>query len=130
MMKLILCSLIVIVSIISTDAIACTKDICNSVKCRGLEPKDCEPGSVYKRHGGFCGCCPVCIKLLKEGQLCGGRVQSLVRGGSPPTSECEPPLVCKSFSSGQPLKCTDPYQSPPFYDPIEYPEYPTDCYTK
>ncbi|XP_053202142.1 uncharacterized protein LOC128387030 [Panonychus citri] len=118
-MKIVLCCLILIISIVANDAIVCTPSYCATVLCKQIGPNDCDPGSVYKPNGGFCGCCPVCIEQLGEGQSCGPSL--MIRGGPPPTSECRSPLVCKSFSPNEPRKCTYPYQSPPIIGPT----YPT-----
>uniref|UniRef100_T1KVQ4 IGFBP N-terminal domain-containing protein n=1 Tax=Tetranychus urticae TaxID=32264 RepID=T1KVQ4_TETUR len=108
-MKTFLICVILTVTIGKSIAIVCTPDICIRTSCTGPKTEtDCDDGKVFVANGGFCGCCNSCVTPLKEGDLCA----NLFRG-SPPTSMCTPPLVCKSFDSSPP-RCTNPHASPPF----------------
>ncbi|BFZ22349.1 hypothetical protein BsWGS_25388 [Bradybaena similaris] len=41
--------------------------VCRKVTC---VPLRCRPPNIIERRGLFCGCCDVCVRLLKEGEFC------------------------------------------------------------
>ena len=48
-------------------AAVCIKDICSRVRCRQVTVEQCSSnGLEYDQHGGYCGCCSACIKLLSK----------------------------------------------------------------
>lgn len=98
-----------------TSETICTENICDYVKCKEILHKDCDKGTVYQADGGFCGCCPACIKVLDEGAIC----EFNVKGGLKPDFMCMPPLVCITHCPKLPRKCTNPFQYPPIIAPIE-----------
>ncbi|CAH1976045.1 unnamed protein product [Acanthoscelides obtectus] len=90
-MKAAIIGLFVLVAIALTfeesEAVACTQSICKLFKC--TQPK-CISKQVLVKKGGFCGCCDLCVTILKKGQQC---PNSHVRAG-PPTTRCAKGLRC------------------------------------
>ncbi|XP_064643810.1 uncharacterized protein LOC135497812 [Lineus longissimus] len=72
----------------ATQALVCDKDVCQRVRCMSVEQDSCD-GRVDPK-GGFCGCCPACIKQLdlKEGCLASKIL------GVPANIECGSGLYC------------------------------------
>ncbi|GFY16445.1 uncharacterized protein TNCV_2350881 [Trichonephila clavipes] len=75
---------LVIVGIVVTEAIVCTKNYCDTVRCKQVTKDDCTENEIFVKNGGICGCCDAC--RIKEGSPC-----VPVRGGSP---GCEDGTTC------------------------------------
>lgn len=46
-------------------ALVCTKNACSRIRCKQVTYEDCRSnGQEYVEHGGWCGCCSVCMTLL------------------------------------------------------------------
>nr|CAI5833927.1 unnamed protein product [Callosobruchus analis] len=71
-----------------SEAIQCTPNICQTVRCAAAV---CESNQVLVEKGGFCGCCDLCVTILKEGEKC---PVLHIRGGPPPTIRCAKGLRC------------------------------------
>ncbi|CAH1976047.1 unnamed protein product [Acanthoscelides obtectus] len=91
-MKAAIIGLFVLVAIALTfeesEAVACTQSICKLFKC--TQPK-CISKQVLVKKGGFCGCCDLCVTILKEGDNCLAQIFS---GGTPATERCGDGLQC------------------------------------
>ncbi|GIY92935.1 hypothetical protein CEXT_237021 [Caerostris extrusa] len=59
--------LLLFVGVGVASAIVCTKDTCSMVRC---DNSKCEEGETRVENGGFCGCCPLCVTFLEEGESC------------------------------------------------------------
>jgi hypothetical protein len=46
----------------ASQALVCPENVCDGMRCESVENCD---GRVDPK-GGFCGCCPVCMKQLGE----------------------------------------------------------------
>lgn len=46
----------------------CSTAICEETRCPAfLPPEQCEQaGGHFMLHGGYCGCCPICLSLDKK----------------------------------------------------------------
>ncbi|GFY41369.1 uncharacterized protein TNIN_62651 [Trichonephila inaurata madagascariensis] len=75
---------LVIVGIVVTEAIVCTENYCDTVRCKQATEDDCNENEVFVENGGTCGCCDAC--RIKEGSPC-----VPVRGGPP---GCEDGTTC------------------------------------
>ncbi|KAK7476979.1 hypothetical protein BaRGS_00031755 [Batillaria attramentaria] len=85
LMKVLVVSLLVV----SAQAIpACRPDTCFTVLCAAVTADSCD-GTVVK-HGGFCGCCDSCVKILAQGESC---AQTMLLG-APTTAQCDQGLLC------------------------------------
>ncbi|CAH0556080.1 unnamed protein product [Brassicogethes aeneus] len=74
--------------LLSESVFVCGPNICHGVKCQVTE---CKEGETMLK-GGWCKCCPVCNKILKEGEQC--PQPSPFIGGPPPTIYCDEGLIC------------------------------------
>lgn len=65
-MKAVIILLTLACVMVAVYGIACTKEICESAKCdQTVTLASCStPSMEYRPRGGFCGCCPICVKLL------------------------------------------------------------------
>ncbi|CAH1976052.1 unnamed protein product [Acanthoscelides obtectus] len=92
-MKAAIIGLFVLVAIALTfdesEAISCTQSMCKLFKC--AQPK-CIPKQVLVKKGGFCGCCDLCVTILKKEQKC---PNLYFVGGGPPTVRCAKGLRCE-----------------------------------
>ncbi|PRD21789.1 UNVERIFIED_CONTAM: hypothetical protein NCL1_50835 [Trichonephila clavipes] len=75
---------LVIVGIVVTEAIVCTENFCDMVRCKQVTKDDCTENEVFVKKGGICGCCDAC--RIKEGSPC-----VPVSGGPP---GCEDGTTC------------------------------------
>nr|CAD7428015.1 unnamed protein product [Timema monikensis] len=80
--------------------VVCTPNFCDSVRCQNVDLETCH--GEYQPNGGTCGCCSICIKILREGNTCPGIP---LRGGPPPIEKCDKGLDCKKDVYGT-YKCT------------------------
>nr|CAH7762059.1 unnamed protein product [Callosobruchus chinensis] len=71
-----------------SKAIACTPNICDTVRCAAAV---CTENQVLVKNGGMCGCCDLCVTTLDEGENCSAL---LFVGGGPPTVKCADGLQC------------------------------------
>lgn len=53
------CALVVV------DAIVCTPNICDQVRCDTTVTEDKCCGD-FRPNGGFCGCCPLCVTIIRK----------------------------------------------------------------
>ncbi|CAH1976043.1 unnamed protein product [Acanthoscelides obtectus] len=51
----------------SEARLVCTRRICDTVRCA---KQKCTAKQVLVKKGGFCGCCDLCVTILKEGENC------------------------------------------------------------
>lgn len=64
-MKFVLSILLVFCLLDFSLAFVCTKNTCSRVRCKQVTLENCRSNDQeYEEHGGWCGCCPVCITLL------------------------------------------------------------------
>ncbi|KAI1288015.1 hypothetical protein HDE_09700 [Halotydeus destructor] len=77
-----------------SEAIVCPPNYCASVKCNEeLTEESCsQSGGVFKKNGGFCGCCDHCPKKLAEYANCFG---TLLRG-APASVVCPEGFHCNA----------------------------------
>ena len=75
-----------------TNALSCPPGICSRVRCDGSAVANCD--GRLDMHGGYCNCCPVCIKQLKENEIC----VDLMLFGIPQRKECRQGLQCDAES--------------------------------
>ncbi|XP_013405499.1 uncharacterized protein LOC106170252 isoform X2 [Lingula anatina] len=78
----------------AANALVCPPDACKGATCTLLDEQACLAKGGAVRPGGMCGCCDVCITLLKEGDKC---IQLLLLG-VPATAECGEGLKCSPES--------------------------------
>ncbi|KAK7092289.1 uncharacterized protein [Littorina saxatilis] len=76
------------------NAIVCTKDVCQLVRCAAVTAENCVGGSIVA-NGGFCGCCDSCVQSLGAGDQC---FSSLLLG-VPSTAKCASGLYCDPTTS-------------------------------
>ncbi|CAH1976042.1 unnamed protein product [Acanthoscelides obtectus] len=72
----------------SEARLVCTRRICDTVRCA---KQKCTAKQVLVKKGGFCGCCDLCVTILKKGQKC---PNLHIVGGGPPTVRCAKGLRC------------------------------------
>ncbi|GFS99724.1 u35-Nephitoxin-Nsp1a_1 [Nephila pilipes] len=78
---------LLLIGVAAVSAIVCPKNYCATVNCPNVS---CSENQLYKERGSFCGCCPVCLHVLKKGEPCG----SLFEMGVPPKVVCDKGLRC------------------------------------
>lgn len=81
------------VAIAAANAIVCTPEICQAVRCAAVTADNCN--GMVKTNGGFCGCCDACISELAEGEHC----MSTFLLGVPPSTQCADGLYCDPKTS-------------------------------
>ncbi|CAL1541707.1 unnamed protein product [Lymnaea stagnalis] len=75
----------------TTDAVVCATNFCELADCAPIT--NCN-GKVVK-NGGFCGCCDLCVTVLKPGDTC----FYLFMSGMPSTVTCPDHYHCDSVTS-------------------------------
>lgn len=66
-MKFLLTIVLLASFLVLSLAVVCIKDTCSRVRCRQVTFEQCSlNGLEYEQHGGYCGCCSACIKLLSK----------------------------------------------------------------
>ncbi|XP_045209325.1 uncharacterized protein LOC123561164 [Mercenaria mercenaria] len=81
------------VLVAAANAIACTPEFCQMVRCAAVDATSCK--GVVKANGGMCGCCDACITELAEGDKC----MSILFLGVPQTVQCADGLFCDPKTS-------------------------------
>uniref|UniRef100_A0A0L8GHE0 IGFBP N-terminal domain-containing protein n=1 Tax=Octopus bimaculoides TaxID=37653 RepID=A0A0L8GHE0_OCTBM len=76
-------------SVVAASAYVCPPNVCSIVTCGTVE--NCADGEIGK---GYCGCCDICIKYLKEGDLC--ILEGLLE--MPAITKCGHNLVCNEHT--------------------------------
>lgn len=49
-------------------SMVCPPDVCDSLPCEPVDEVTC--GGKFVRHGGFCGCCHVCLHVIEPMGMC------------------------------------------------------------
>ncbi|KAJ6220460.1 hypothetical protein RDWZM_006272 [Blomia tropicalis] len=98
MVRNILILAIALVMVSATMAFVCPPNICDMIRCDETVEINClqRDTNLYKfePEGGFCGCCPTCVRLLQENESC----FAMTIRGAPRTVECAEGLHCDSKS--------------------------------